>query len=196
MKRIQQRIYIGRRSLNSLEFEEEIVKIPLKIGEETSFEILIINYGAPTHAHFSIGGEIRDKVMILEEKVYVTKEEKVAVITKLPKSSAGTGMAKGQIFISTGYGALKKAFTVEIVEKKAEEGKREGEERVKKRRKELKEMFPVKNGLLFRLGVSAAVTAFLLASIFISFSLSSPHSTFVFFLIASFLFLFIVLYNL
>ena len=41
MERIQQRIYLSRKGLHSIEFEHEVLRIPLKAGEEMSFEILI-----------------------------------------------------------------------------------------------------------------------------------------------------------
>jgi hypothetical protein len=83
---MQQKVYLSRQSLNSIEFDQEVLKIPLIAGEETSFETFIINYGGPTHIHFSVAPEIRDKVSISQEKVYVIEEEKVAIIIKLPKS--------------------------------------------------------------------------------------------------------------
>ncbi|MHC1635319.1 MAG: DUF7524 family protein [Candidatus Methanospirareceae archaeon] len=190
MGRIQQRVYISRRDLHSLEFDYDVIRIPLRVGEETSFEIYVINYGEPTHVHFSIGEEIRDKVMILQEKVYVIKEEKIAVITKLPKNTAGIGTIKGQIAITTGYGASKRAFTV-VIEEIKEQMREE-----RKRKKELKEVLPVESDFLFRIAISTAAIAFLFSSIFISFSLSSIHSSFFFSLLAAFLFLFLILYNL
>ena len=71
MERIQQKIYLSRRSLNSIEFGHEVLRIPLRAGEETSFELLVINRGEPTHVHFSLSTEIKDKLMIMQDKVYV-----------------------------------------------------------------------------------------------------------------------------
>ena len=76
MERIQQKIYLSRKSRNSIEFESDVLKIPLKLGDETSFEMVIINRGEPTHVHFSLGNEMEDKVMILQDKVYVIDKEK------------------------------------------------------------------------------------------------------------------------
>jgi len=131
MERIQQRIYLGRKDLNSIEFEHEVLRIPLRAGEETSFEMHITNHGEPTHVHFSLGEEIKDNVMVLQDKVYVIDEEKIAAIVKLPKSYAGAvdELGSGEIFVSAGYGATKKSFFVEIVETKEKRKRKEKEEK-------------------------------------------------------------------
>ncbi len=201
MERIQQRIYLSRKSLNSIEFEHEVLSIPLRAGEETSFEMLIINHGEPTHVHFSLGEEIKDKVMILQDKVYVIDEEKVAAIVKLPKSYAG-GVAElgaGGIFISTGYGATKKSFSLEIVEIEEEEERIAGE-RIEERMEEKKiakrevTVSPERMALLRRLAVSTMAMTLLL--IFLFFLFTFPVHSFIFALIASMIFIFIVIYNL
>ncbi len=201
MERIQQRIYLSRKSLNSIEFEHEVLSIPLRAGEETSFEMLIINHGEPTHVHFSLGEEIKDKVMILQDKVYVIDEEKVAAIVKLPKSYAG-GVAElgaGGIFISTGYGATKKSFSLEIVEIEEEEERIAGE-RIEERMEEKKiakrevTVSPERMALLRRMAVSTMAMTLLL--IFLFFVFTFPVHSFIFALIASMIFIFIVIYNL
>ena len=208
MKRIQQRIYLSRKSLNSIEFEHEVLRIPLRAGEETSFELFIINHGEPTHVHFSLADEIKDKVMILQDKVYVIDEEKVAAIVRLPKSYAGAvvGFGTGKIFISTGYGATKESFSVEIVE--IEEEEEEKEKRGRKGegiegREEKWEMVerevtisPERIALIRRLAVSTVAMALLLISVFVVFFSFRPFIDFVFALIASMIFIFIVVYNL
>jgi len=204
MERIQQRIYLSRKSLNSIEFEHEVLRIPLRAGEETSFEMFIINHGEPTHVHFSLAEEIKDKVMILQDKVYIIDEEKVAAIVKLPKSYAGAvdESGTGNIFVSTGYGATKKSFSVEIVE---EEEKRERavekiEERVEKRERKKVErevaVSPARIALLRRLMVSTVAIALLLISTFVVFTFPGHSFVFIFALIASIIFIFIVVYNL
>jgi hypothetical protein len=67
MERIQQKIYLSRKSLNSIEFDHEVLRIPLKAGEETSFELLVSNRGEPTHVHLSLSKEIRDKLMLMQD---------------------------------------------------------------------------------------------------------------------------------
>ncbi|MGB2727803.1 MAG: hypothetical protein WBD09_04925 [Halobacteriota archaeon] len=212
MERIRQSIYLGRTGLNSIEFEHEVLKVPLRVGEETSFEMFIINHGEPTHVHFSLGEEIKDKVMILQDKVYVIDEEKIAAIVKLPKSYAGAvaELGTGEISVSAGYGATKDSFSVEIVEAKEKEkgkekrkekegkeseGERELEEVVRKEKKEFT-VSPGERVFLMRLAVSAVAAIFFFVLLFfiIPFLSNSPFY-FASALIASFLFIFIVIYN-
>lgn len=212
MERIRQSIYLGRTGLNSIEFEHEVLKVPLRVGEETSFEMFIINHGEPTHVHFSLGEEIKDKVMILQDKVYVIDEEKIAAIVKLPKSYAGAvaELGTGEISVSAGYGATKDSFSVEIVEakekekgkekrkekeRKESEGERELEEVVRKEKKEFK-VSPGERVFLTRLAVSAVAAIFFFVLLFfiIPFLSNSPFY-FASALIAAFLFIFIVIYN-
>jgi hypothetical protein len=205
-ERIQQRIYLSRKSLNSLEFEYEVLKIPLRPGEETSFEILVSNHGEPTHVHFSLSPEIRDKVMIMKDKVYVIENEKVAAIVRLPKTYAGAveTFSIGEIYVSSGYGASKRGFAVEIVEAKVKEAGEEAavqaEEQEAQERTEKKDVVrsPDERELLAHLATSAcAVILFaVLLMVMRLFSQSSPALLFVNALIASLLFLFIVIYNL
>ena len=205
MERIQQRIYLSRKGLNSIEFEHDVLRIPLKAGDETSFELFIINHGEPTHVHFSLAEEVKDKVMILQDKVYVIDEEKVAAIVKLPKSYAGTlaAFGTGKIFISTGYGASKKSFSVEIVEIEEEERRGRVREKIEERgeKREIVEgrvaiaVSPEKMALLKRLTVSTLLLALFLIFVFIV-SFSFYPFNFVFALVASMIFIFIVVYNL
>lgn len=215
MERIQQGIYLGRKGLNSIEFEHEVLRIPLRAGEETSFEMHIINHGEPMHVHFSLGEEIKDKVMVLQDKVYVIDEEKIAAIVKLPKSYAGAvdELGTGEIFVSAGYGATKKSFFVEIVEAKVKEKEKEKEKRKEEevkeregareledaRRKEKREfkVSPEERVFLMQLAVSAvaAILFFALFFFIIYFPPSSPFHLFISALIASLIFIFIVIYN-
>ncbi len=204
MRKIQQRIYLSRKRVNSIEFEHEILSIPLKAGDEMSFEILIINHGEPTHVHFSLSEEVKDKVMILQDKVYVIDEEKIAAIVKLPKSYAGAvdgGLDAGNIFVSTGYGAAKKGFSVEIVEEDAEGeivGGWIGESVGKKETVETEVVIsPEKKALLRRLTISTLLMALFLVFVFAVYKFSfSGYPNFVFALLASMIFIFIVIYNL
>jgi len=204
MRKIQQRIYLSRKRVNSIEFEHEILSIPLKAGDEMSFEIRIINHGEPTHVHFSLSEEVKDKVMLLQDKVYVIDEEKIAAIVKLPKSYAGAvngGLDAGNIFASTGYGAAKKGFSVEIVEEDVEGEIAEGwigESEVKKETVETEVVIsPEKKALLRRLTISTLLMALFLVFVFAVYKFSfSSYPNFVFALLASMIFIFIVIYNL
>ncbi|MEA2076176.1 MAG: hypothetical protein U9O85_10725 [Euryarchaeota archaeon] len=206
MERIQQRIHLSRKGLNSIEFGHEVLKIPLRAGEETSFELLVINHGEPTHVHFSLSKAIRDKLMLMQDKVYVIDEEKIAAIVRLPKSYAGAvdESGRGEIFVSTGYGATKRSFAVEIVEVKEKE-KEKGEERVGEEReleavtrKEKKGLTisAEERALLSRLAVSAcAAILFAVFVLIMGIFSESPGYLFVSALIAALLFIFVVIYN-
>ena len=168
------------------------------MGEETSFEIRIINYGEPSHLHFSLGEEIADRVMLLQEKVYVIDEEKIAAIVRLPKSYAGAESELGEIAVSTGYGTVRESFMIEIVPERGNKKKRERVEKravnqevkVKEPKRELKAVTPQK--LIRHLLVTLVSTAlFLLALSIVSLS----FHPFVFAIIASSLFLLIIIYN-
>jgi hypothetical protein len=205
MKKIHQRIYLSRKSLNSIEFEHDVLKIPLKVGEETSFEMLIINHGEPTHVHFSLGEDMKDKIMIVRDKVYVIDEERIAAIVKLPKSYAGVvdQLGPGEIFVSAGYGASKKSFPIEIIEAQEElrdaEGRAEvwelGAEGVKE--KKAFTISPEERSVFQRLIVSAVagVIFFMFLVFIIYFPPASPIYLFFSALIAALLLIFIVIYN-
>lgn len=195
MERIQQRIYLSRKSLNSIEFEHDVLKIPLNVGEETSFEMVIINQGKPTHVHFSLGEQMKDKVMILRDKVYVIDKEKIAAIVRLPKSYAGVvaELDVGEIFVSTGYGAAKKSFSLAITEAKEVHKEEQELETAKLKEKKVKKVTSTEKVLLQRLCVSAV--AAIIFFIFFVLVFYFPSASFISALIASFLFLFIVIYN-
>ena len=205
---IQQLIYLSRRAENSIEFEHEVLRIPLNVGEETSFELRIINYGEPSHLHFSLSEEIADRVMLLQDKVYVIEEEKITAIARLPKSYAGTDVESGlgEITVSTGYGAVRESFMVEIVPAKGG-AKRERAEKhvtgvnvkVKEPKREAKAAahLQAKNKRHIRhshILVTSVSTALFLLSLSIV-SLSSYPFSFIFAIIASALFLLIIVYN-
>ncbi|MHC1623827.1 MAG: DUF7524 family protein [Candidatus Methanospirareceae archaeon] len=201
MERIQQRIHLSRKNLNSIEFGHEVLRIPLRAGEETSFELLVINHGEPTHVHFSLSKAIRDKLMLMQDKVYVIDEEKIAAIVRLPKSYAGAvdESGRGEIFVSTGYGATKRSFAVEIVEVKEKE-KEKGEEwemeAVTRKEKKGLEISVEERVLLSRLAVSACAAILFAVFILIMRIFSeSPGYLFVSALIAGLLFIFLVIYN-
>ncbi|RZN37387.1 MAG: hypothetical protein EFT35_06250 [Methanophagales archaeon ANME-1-THS] len=207
MERIQQRIYLSRKSTNAIEFEHEVLRIPLRAGEETSFELLISNYGDPTHVHFSLSEEIKDRVMILQDKVYVIDEEKIAAIVRLPKSytAAVAELEAGEIIVSAGYGAAKRSFPVEIVEIKEKEKRREStEERdsgeivaVKGKEKTGLKLSAEERVLISRLTVSGCAAILFFILLFLIFRIFNylSHHLFVSAFIASLLFMFIVIYN-
>lgn len=107
-----QQVHINRLEINSIEFEDDIVEIPLSLGGEHSFEIAVINYGAPTNVYFSINDNLEDYVTFLEDNPYVAHEEYVPVIARLPVD--GKGFVEGEIYVTVGYGSKTAGFSVKI----------------------------------------------------------------------------------
>ncbi len=109
---IQQRIHINRKGINSIEIDAADVTIPLAPGGETTFELLITNYGTPMHVHISASEELRNIVSFTQENPYIRYEERTPIIVRLPKD--GQPYRKGSIFITTGYGAQKSSFILKV----------------------------------------------------------------------------------
>lgn len=107
-----QQVHINRLGVNSIEFEMDTVELPLSPGEERSFEIVIINYGAPTHVNLSPGDSLRDNITVLEDNPYVKHEEYIPVIARIPYE--GRMYTKGQFYITVGYGSKRQAFNLNI----------------------------------------------------------------------------------
>lgn len=106
-----QQIHINRHKINSIDFEIPELSIPLKPGSECSFEMLIINYSNPTHVHLSVTDGIRKNVVFLHDNPYVTHQEWIPVMVKLP---LGSVRSEGEVKVTTGYGSLTKSFKVLI----------------------------------------------------------------------------------
>jgi hypothetical protein len=107
-----QQVHINRLGVNSIEFESDVVEIPLSPGGEHSFEIVIINYGSPTHVHLSASDGLQDNLTFLEDNPYVSHEEYIPVIARIPFD--GRLLNKGKIFVTVGYGSKTESFTVNI----------------------------------------------------------------------------------
>ncbi|MEA1984355.1 MAG: hypothetical protein U9N13_01735 [Euryarchaeota archaeon] len=107
-----QQVHINRLGVNSIEFDSEILEIPLSPGGEHSFEIVIINYGSPTHVHLSASDEIHDNITFLDDNPYVAHEEYLPVIARIPFD--GRLFNKGEINITVGYGSKTESFPVTI----------------------------------------------------------------------------------
>lgn len=112
MQQISQNVIINQQEINSIEFEKESVEIPLSPGEEETFEILITNYGSPTHIHFSVSEELKGQIIFLKDNPYVLQKEYISVVAKIPQE--GRTLTKGQIYITAGYGSRKKGFPVQL----------------------------------------------------------------------------------
>lgn len=112
MQQIFQNVIINRQELNSIEFEEESIEIPLSPGEEETFEILITNYGSPTHIHLSVSEELKGLITFLRDNPYVLQKEYVSAVARIPQE--GRILTKGQIYITAGYGSRKRGFSVQL----------------------------------------------------------------------------------
>ncbi|HWQ49453.1 MAG TPA: hypothetical protein VN414_11010 [Methanosarcina sp.] len=112
MQQIFQNVIINRQEINSIEFEKESVEISLSPGGEETFEILITNYGSPTHIHFSVSDELKGQITFLRDNPYVLQKEYVSVVARIPQE--GRVLTKGQIYITAGYGSRKKGFPVQL----------------------------------------------------------------------------------
>lgn len=112
MQQTFQNVIINRQEINSIEFENESVEISLSPGGEETFEILITNYGSPTHIHFSVSDELKGQIVFLRDNPYVLQKEYISVVARIPQE--GRVLTKGQIYITAGYGSRKKGFPVQL----------------------------------------------------------------------------------
>jgi hypothetical protein len=121
LQQILQNVIINRQEINSIEFENENVEIPLYPGGELTFEILITNHGSPTHIHLSVSEELKGQITFLRDNPYVLQKEYISAVARIPQE--GRVLTKGQIFITVGYGSRKKGFPVQLgkVESKPKE---------------------------------------------------------------------------
>ncbi|AKB11887.1 hypothetical protein SAMN02910340_01392 [Methanosarcina thermophila] len=112
LQQIFQNVIINRQELNSIEFEKESIEIPLSPGGEETFEILITNYGSPTHIHLSVSEELKGLITFLRDNPYVLQKEYVSAVARIPQE--GKTLIQGQIFITAGYGSRKRGFPVQL----------------------------------------------------------------------------------
>jgi hypothetical protein len=107
-----QNVIINRQEINSIEFEKESVEISLSPGGEETLEILITNYGSPTHIHFSVSDELKGQITFLRDNPYVLQKEYISAVARIPQE--GRVLTEGQIYITAGYGSRKKGFPVHL----------------------------------------------------------------------------------
>ncbi|MHC1576584.1 MAG: DUF7524 family protein [Methanosarcinaceae archaeon] len=107
-----QQVHINRLGVNSIEFDSDILEIVLSPGGERSFEIVLINYGSPTHVHLSASDEIHENITFLDDNPYVAHEEYLPVIARIPFD--GRLFNKGEINVTVGYGSRTESFPVTI----------------------------------------------------------------------------------
>ena len=98
MQQIFQNVIINRQEINSIEFENESIEIPLYLGGEQTFEVLITNYGSPTHIHLSVSEELKGQITFLRDNPYVLQKEYVSAVARIPQE--GRILTKGQIYIT------------------------------------------------------------------------------------------------
>jgi hypothetical protein len=106
-----QQIHINRHRINSIEFTIPDLTIPLKPGNECSFEIPITNHGYPTHVHLSASDSVKKNIRFLDDNPYIISQEWVSVVVSLPLD---TQKARGKIKVTTGYGSHREGFNVYI----------------------------------------------------------------------------------
>ena len=119
MSKLQQ-VHINRLGVNSIEFDNDTVEIPLSPGGESSSEMVIINYGSPTHVHLSLSESLADNVTFLDDNPYVRHEEYVPVMIRIPPG--GRLFNSGQIHVAVGYGSKKESFDLKIGISNPEDG--------------------------------------------------------------------------
>jgi len=121
LQQIFQNVIINRQEINSIEFENESVEIPLSPGGELTFEILITNHGSPAHVHLSVSEELKGQITFLRDNPYVLQKEYISAVARIPQD--GRVLTKGQIFVTVGYGSRKRGFPVQLgkVESKPKE---------------------------------------------------------------------------
>jgi hypothetical protein len=88
----------------------ESMEIPLSPGEEQSFEIVIINYSSPTHVHISVSDTLKQNVTILEDNPYVTHEDYIPVVVRIPFD--GKKIYQGDVYVTVSHGARKSSFSM------------------------------------------------------------------------------------
>ena len=138
MEQIFQNVIINRQEINSIEFEKESIEIALYPGGEQTFEILVTNYGSPTHIHLSVSEELKGQITFLRDNPYVLQKEYVSAVARIPQE--GRMLTKGQIYITAGYGSKKKGFPVQLgkVEAKPQEPSKDEPEKWGEDTEELK----------------------------------------------------------
>jgi hypothetical protein len=125
LQQISQNVIINRQEINSIEFEKESMEVSLYPGGEQTFEILVTNYGSPTHIHLSVSEELKGQITFLRDNPYVLQKEYVSAVARIPQE--GRVLTKGQIYITAGYGSRKKGFPVQLgkVDSKPQENSRD-----------------------------------------------------------------------
>ena len=106
-----QQIHINRNPGNAIEFDSPEITVPVRPGNDCSFEMVIRNHGTPTHVHLSADSRVRKYIKFLHENPYVANQEYLSVVANLPEESE---WVEGEIKVAIDYGAKSDTFKVII----------------------------------------------------------------------------------
>ena len=112
MKEVLQDIYIGRQTLDSIEFKYDIVEVPLYRGEDREFQIFVKNFAAATFIHFLPDDSIKDYLILVPSKHQIRNNEYIKIVIRIPFNARPA--AEGMFYVVTGYGAQKKGFKLSV----------------------------------------------------------------------------------
>jgi len=112
MENVLQNIYIGSKSMDSIELKYKNIEVPLYNGEDQEFKIFIKNFGPPTTLSFDVDRSIEDYVILVEAKPYVKDRHYSRLVLRVP--SDASPVAEGNFYIVSGYGSKKSFFNLRI----------------------------------------------------------------------------------
>ena len=112
MKEVLQDIYIGRTSLDSIEFKYDTIEVPLYRGEDREFQIFIKNFASPTVISFLPDDSIKDYMILVPSKHHIQRNDYAKIVIRIPYNSKPA--AEGYFYVITGYGAQKKGFRLSV----------------------------------------------------------------------------------
>lgn len=112
MKEVLQDIYIGRMSLDSIEFKYDTIEVPLYKGEDREFQLFVKNFASPTHITFLPDDAIRNYLILVPSKYHILNNEYIKIVVRIPYNAAPA--AEGMLYVITGYGVLKKGFKLSV----------------------------------------------------------------------------------
>ncbi|WNY26928.1 hypothetical protein [Methanolapillus ohkumae] len=112
MKEVLQDIYIGRQSMDSIEFKYDTIEVPLYKGEDREFQVFIKNFSSPTYITFLPDDSIKDYLILAPAKHQVQNNLYAKIVVRVPYNSLP--VAEGMFYVVTGYGAQKKGFKLVV----------------------------------------------------------------------------------
>ncbi|WNY24774.1 hypothetical protein [Methanolapillus millepedarum] len=112
MKEVLQDIYIGRQSMDSIEFKYDTIEVPLYKGEDREFQVFVKNFSSPTYITFLPDDSIKDYLILAPSKHHVQNNLYAKIVIRVPYNAIP--VAEGMFYVVTGYGAQKKGFKLVI----------------------------------------------------------------------------------